>query len=75
MLPFPYRDVKVEESLINYGARHRPANQIRAALDVYKTFVGRELTDELCFSILVMVAFYSGFRAATVSARSDTICR
>jgi DNA-3-methyladenine glycosylase I len=76
-MAFSYRKVfqQVEESLIQYGSRHLPPDEIHAALDMYKTFAGRELTDELCFSILVYIVFYSGFRAATVTARTDTINR
>ena len=76
-MAFPYRRVfeRVEESLIQYGSRHLPPERIRAKLNVYKTFAGRELTDERCFSILLYVVFYSGFRAATVNARRETINR
>jgi DNA-3-methyladenine glycosylase I len=76
-MTFPYRRVfqQVEDSLIQYGSRYLPPDQIRAALDVYKTFAERELSDELCFSLLRDVVFYSGFRAATVTARMTTIKR
>jgi DNA-3-methyladenine glycosylase I len=76
-MTFPYREVfqQVEKSLIQYGSRRLPMAKIRAGLDVYKTFAGRELTDDLCFSILLYAVFYSGFRAATVTARKDTINR
>ena len=74
---FPYRRVfkQVEESLIEYGSRRLPPDQIRVALDVYKTFAERELRDELCFSILRDVVFYTGIRAATVTGRMGTIYR
>jgi DNA-3-methyladenine glycosylase I len=74
-MTFPYRQVfqQVEESLIRYGSRSRPAAEIRAKLDKYKTVP--ELTDDNCFSILVKVVFYCGFRAATVDAREEAIDR
>jgi DNA-3-methyladenine glycosylase I len=76
-MTFPHRKVfrQVEESLIQYGSRHLSPAQIHAELDVYKTFADRELTDDLCFSILLYVVFYSGFRAATVTARTEAINR
>lgn len=74
-MTFPYRIVfqQVEESLIQYGSQHLPPDQIRVALDFYKTFAERELTDALSFALLRDVVFYSGFRAATVTARMNTI--
>ena len=74
-MPFPYQRVfeQIEESLIQYGSRRIPETDIRSAFDVYKTFADRELTDDLCFSILLNVVFYSGFRAATVTARMEAI--
>ena len=74
-MTFQYRIVfqQVEESLIQYGAQHLPPDQIRVALDFYKTFAERELTDALSFALLRDVVFYSGFRAATVTARMNTI--
>jgi DNA-3-methyladenine glycosylase I len=74
-MTFPYRTVfqQVEESLIQYGSQHLPQDQIRVALDFYKTFAERELTDALSFALLRDVVFYSGFRAATVTARMNTI--
>ncbi len=76
-MTFPYQSVfqQVEESLIHYGSRRLPSTEIRAALDVFKKFAGRELPDDLCFSILLYVVFYSGFRAAVVKARTETINR
>ena len=76
-MTFPYRNVfqQVEESLIRYGSRHRSEAEIRAELDVYKAFAGRKLTDDLYFEILLYVVFYSGFRAATVTARAGSIIR
>lgn len=74
-MTYPYKAVfhALEDALVQYGARHLPAEGIRAALDRYKTFADRQLGDEQYFSILLYVVFYSGFRAATVTARARTI--
>lgn len=76
-MAFPYRRVfeAAEKSLIEYGSRRKPPEQIRAALDEYKTYAGRELTDEDYFAVLVAVVFYSGFLAATVDAKWPAIER
>ena len=76
-MAFPYeRAFRVaEDTLVQYGSHHLAPEKIRAELDRYKTFESRELSDQLCFSILVYVTFYSGFRAATVTSRSNTINR
>lgn len=75
MNPFPYRDVflAVETRLVEAGEQHMPVEKIRAQLDQYKLFEGRDLSDDQYFSILVFVAFYSGFRAATVTSKIDVI--
>ncbi len=49
------------------------ADTVRAELDHYKHFEGRDLSDDQYFSILVFVAFYSGFRAATVTSKKKII--
>ena len=74
-MDFPYEEVfkNVEQSLLAYGAKQRPREEIRNALDRFKTFGERELTDELCFSTLVDVTFYSGMRAATVTSKLAAI--
>jgi len=74
-MPFPYQIVfdQIHESLIRYGSRRVPETDIRAAFDAYKTLAERELTNDLYFSILVHVVFYSGFRAETVTARIGAI--
>lgn len=74
-MEFPYAEVfaNVEKSLLAYGAKQRPREEIQNALDRFKTFGERELTDELCFSTLVDVTFYSGMRAATVMSKLPVI--
>lgn len=76
-MAFPYEKAfrAAEDTLVQYGSRRLAPEKIRAELDCYKNFERRELTDQLCFSILVYVVFYSGFRAATVTSRSETIDR
>lgn len=75
--PFPYKEVfdAVESRLIEHGSLNKPEAEVRANLDKFKTFGARERTDNDYFSILVFVAFYSGFKAATVSAKSAVIKR
>lgn len=72
---FPYEKVfkEIENSLLAYGSKHLPREQIQSALDRYKTFGERELTDDLCYSLLVDVAFYSGMGAAIVTKRLPII--
>lgn len=76
-MSFPYQTVfhQLEKSLIEYGAKRLPRETIATELNVYKTYEAREMTDALCFSTLVYVTFYSGFRAATVTAKKPTINR
>lgn len=75
MNPFPYKDVffKVEKRLIEVGSTQMDMEKIRGHLEKFKRFESRELTDDQYFSILVFVAFYSGFRAATVTSKRAII--
>jgi DNA-3-methyladenine glycosylase I len=72
---FPYRQIfeKAEETLLAYGSKRVPLNELRERLDRFKTFEGRKLSDAEFFSILVSIVFYSGFKAATVSAKLPVI--
>ncbi len=74
-MSFLYKKVfrAAEDTLLTYGSHHLDRKKIQAALDHYKTFENRELTDELCYSILVEIVFYSGFRSATVTAKLPII--
>lgn len=74
-MDFPYEKtfLAIEKSLLDYGALSKPREEIQHRLDEYKHYGGRELTDELCFRILVEVVFYSGMRAATVTDRLPAI--
>lgn len=75
--PFPYKEIfeTVESHLVKYGSLNKPEVEIRANLDKFKTYGTRERTDNDYFLTLVFVAFYSGFRAATVTAKTDIIKR
>ncbi|MDH2916044.1 MAG: DNA-3-methyladenine glycosylase I [Gallionella sp.] len=75
MNPFPYKEVfqAIEQRLIEVGEKHMSSEVIRDELNKYKEYEGRDLTDDQYFSILVFVAFYSGFRAATVTAKKEII--
>jgi len=75
MNPFPYRDVflAVEKRLIEAGSTLMDKSKIQGHLDKFKQFENRELTDDQYFSILVFVAFYSGFKAATVTSKQGII--
>jgi len=77
MNPFPYKDVflAVEKRLIEAGSTQMGRAKIQGHLDKFKGFENRELTDDQYFSILVFVAFYSGFKAATVTSKRAIIQR
>lgn len=62
-----------EKSFLDYGSQNKPVCQIQAQLDKYKDFETRSLSDNQYYEIMVFVVFYSGFRAATVTAKSEVI--
>ena len=64
---------KIEAGLLEYGSQNLPAKQVKNALDAFKHFEGRTLTDEQVFEMLVFIVFYSGFRAETVNQKRDII--
>ena len=63
----------VESTLIRVGSRNLSADKIRSNLAEFKRLEGRTFTDADYYWILVYVIFYSGFRAATVTAKLDLI--
>jgi len=65
----------VESTLIQVGSRNLPVDKIRAKLDEYKELEGQAFSDDECYWKLVRVVFYSGFRAATVTAKLPAIRR
>jgi len=66
---------KVESTLISAGSANTPVDNIRANLDKFKHLEGKIFSDADYYWVLVYVVFYSGFRAATVSAKLDLIRR
>lgn len=75
-MTFPYRAMfsKAEATLLSYGSRHRPLEEIRSALAPFKA-VPQRFSDDEFFWKLTMIVFYSGFRAATVTERLGAIKR
>ena len=72
---FPYKKVfdLAEATLLDYGSKQRPRDEIRAALDSFKHYEGKQHSDDEFFQIMTAVAFYSGFRASTVTAHMPVI--
>lgn len=62
-----------ECSLLEYGSKQIARSDIQDALDKFKSFESRELNDNQYYEILVFVAFYSGFKAATVTSKRNVI--
>ncbi|MCL4204728.1 MAG: DNA-3-methyladenine glycosylase I [Pirellulaceae bacterium] len=63
----------VESTLINLGSKTAHPDKIRKNLDWFKHVEHAVFTDADYYSTLVWVTFYSGFRAATVNARMESI--
>lgn len=63
----------VESTLIRVGSRNLPADEIRSNLAEFKGLESKTFSDAEYYWILVYVVFYSGFKAATVSAKIDAI--
>lgn len=72
---FNYRTIfeSIESTSITEGSNNLAEEIIRANLEPFKHFEGRSRTDAEYFRILVEVIFYSGFRAATVTAKLTKI--
>jgi DNA-3-methyladenine glycosylase I len=77
MTVFPYKDVfeALEKRLIEVGSKLIGKTTIQNQLDRFKQFENRKLSDNEYFSILIFVVFYSGFKAATVTAKRLIIQR
>jgi len=73
---FDYRLVfrAIEATLLALVERNPDSDEIRHRIENYKNFKGRQHTDEDVFRTLVLVTFYSGFRAQTVTDRRDVKC-
>ncbi len=63
----------IEKSLFAEGSKILPLKQIQERLRIFKHFETRELSDSDYYQILVNIVFYSGFKAATVSSKLETI--
>lgn len=74
---FPYAEVfaAVEQQVIETGSKQLGAPAVREYLSEFKTFAARHFSDDEVFWKLVLVAFYSGFRAATVASKLEVIRR
>lgn len=74
---FPYAEVfaAIEHQVIETGSKQLGALAVGEYLSEFKTFASRCFSDGEVFEKLVLVAFYSGFRAATVTSKLDVIKR
>lgn len=63
----------VEASLIAEGSKHLSNEIVRGNLNRFKQLEGKTFSDNEYYRIIVDVIFYSGFRAATVNLKIDTI--
>jgi DNA-3-methyladenine glycosylase I len=74
---FPYAEVfaAIEHQVIETGSEQLGALAVGEHLSEFKTFASRRFSDDEVFEKLVLVAFYSGFRAATVTNKRDVIKR
>jgi DNA-3-methyladenine glycosylase I len=74
---FPYAKVfaDVEQQVIAMGSMTLGAEAATTQLDKFKAYFTQSFSDEEYFSKLILVAFYSGFRTATVEGKLDVIKR
>jgi DNA-3-methyladenine glycosylase I len=74
---FPYAQVfaDVERQVLTMGTATLGVDAVRKYLDDFKDFYTRSFSDDEYFTKLILVAFYSGFRAATVTRKLDVIKR
>ena len=63
----------IEATLFEVGSRNVPRNQILAELEPCKHLEGKRLADDDYYRKLVHIAFYSGFRAQTVTDKRPVI--
>lgn len=72
---FPYAKVfrALEQQVIEIGSEQLGAQAVGKYLSEFKTFAARSFSDDEVFWKLVLVAFYSGFRAATVTSKLEVI--
>jgi len=72
---FDYKSIfeDIEKTLIDAGSQNLPKEKIIDNLNWFKNLHKISLTDDDYYWILVYVIFYSGFKAATVTAKLDPI--
>ena len=72
---FPYKDVfkKLENALLNEGSREISIDKIKSELSQYKNIQFIPRTDAEYYQLIVMVVFYSGFKAQTVTSKKEII--
>ncbi|MFW6116306.1 MAG: DNA-3-methyladenine glycosylase I [bacterium] len=63
----------VEAKLIEVASQTLTVDRVRKTLNESKKLEGRTFSDDECYSKLVVVTFYSGFRAETVTDRMPAI--
>jgi DNA-3-methyladenine glycosylase I len=63
----------IETSLISEGSKHLAVESIQANLNWFKQIEGKSFSNSDYYRVLVDVIFYSGFRAATVTAKINSI--
>lgn len=63
----------IEHDVITAGAREKAESDVRARLDAFDQVAGAAFSDDEIFRKLVMVIFYSGFRAKTVTDKRNVI--
>lgn len=71
----PYKAIfdAVESTLFEVGSRLVSREQILAELEPYKHVAGKRFTDDECYTMLVHIVFYSGFKAQTVTDKLPII--
>ena len=65
----------VESTIFRVGSANLSIDKIRANFDVFKHLEGKRFSDNDYYWILVYVIFYAGFRASTVNAKLNSICK
>lgn len=74
---FDYQKVfeKIESALIQEGVRALSEEKIKQELEQYKQIKFDYRSDDEYYKLIVLVVFYSGFKAQTVTAKRDVILR
>lgn len=72
---FPYKAVfqQIEDTLLSEGSRELALEKIQEELNQYKQVQFNQRSDADYYKLIVMVVFYSGFKAQTVTSKRATI--